>query len=119
MPKISGLQIPHSMLWLIVTDSVLITLALVATTALTFLLPGAALDEIWSAGTFARFGLIVAVWGVALYYNEMYDLRSARRSVTLIRLSQASGLACLALAALYYIHPRSEEHTSELQSPYV
>ena len=94
------------MLLLLITDSLLVTLALVATTALTFFLSGVAPHEVWSTGNFARFGLVVAVWDVAFYYNEMYDLRSARRSVTLIRLSQASGLACLALAALYYVHPR-------------
>jgi sugar transferase (PEP-CTERM system associated) len=93
------------MLLLLITDSFLVTVALVGTTAANFVLSGAGPADTWTPGNLARFGLVVGVWAVALYYNELYDLRSSRRSVTLIRLSQASGLACLALAALYYIHP--------------
>ena len=59
------------MLLLLITDSLLVTLALVATTALTFFLSGVAPHEVWSTGNFARFGLVVAVWDVAFYYNEM------------------------------------------------
>jgi sugar transferase (PEP-CTERM system associated) len=53
-----------------------------------------------------RFIAVTVICQLALYYNDLYDLRATRsRSVLLTRALQAIGMAFLALAMLYYLFP--------------
>jgi sugar transferase (PEP-CTERM system associated) len=48
----------------------------------------------------------ILVCEVSLYFNDLYDFRlMATRSEILVRLLQAFGVACLALAVCYYLDP--------------
>jgi sugar transferase (PEP-CTERM system associated) len=49
---------------------------------------------------------VILICEVALYFNDLYDFRlMSTRSEILVRLLQAFGVACLALAVAYYIAP--------------
>jgi sugar transferase (PEP-CTERM system associated) len=108
MLKISGIKISRATLLLVVTDSLSVALGLTAARVVSLLMyDDASPQQFYSAPTLLRLGLVVFIWDVALYYNELYDLRiSKRRSVMFNQLLQALGVACLALAVLYYAAPR-------------
>ena len=102
MLKISGIKISRATLLLLATDSLSVALGLTVARAASLLMYGdASPQQFYSAQTLLRLGLVVFIWDVALYYNELYDLRiSKRRSVMFNQLLQALGVACLALAVL-------------------
>ena len=51
-----------------------------------------------------RFGLVIAVFGVAFYYSDLYDRSSFSNGVEVFMgLLQALGSACLVLALFYYL----------------
>ena len=53
-----------------------------------------------------RILLITMIVQVSLYYHDLYDFRTKNKMFELsIRIVQAIGAACLALAALYYVFP--------------
>src|SRR6266542_1352282 len=107
MLKISGVKISRATLLLITVDSLAVALGLMITTAIRLVASGADQERLYSGQIVARLALVVFVWDVALYYNDLYDLRvSKRRSVMFNQLLQALGVACLALAVLYYAEPR-------------
>ncbi len=109
MFRISGLHIPRVTLSFLIADSVMVLAGLTGATALASLLAGAMPRQSYGAETVARFLLVMFVWDVALYYNELYSLRlpQLRRSETFIRVLQASGMSCVALAVLYFLVPYS------------
>lgn len=106
MAKIGGQIIPGKTLFLLTTELVLIIAGLVLAMRLRALSLAEWWDSIQQAENLARFGLVVVICGLALYYCDVYDLRASnRRAVLFVSLMQALGLACVALAILYYIEP--------------
>jgi len=106
MAKIGGQVIPGKTLFLLTTELMLTAAGLMLASALRML----SVSEWWSFITLpenlARFGLVVVICGLALYYCDVYDLRASnRREVLFVSLMQALGLACVILAILYYIQP--------------
>lgn len=105
MLRIGGQRVPGISVVLILSEGLLIGLALVAAT----MLRGLAYDGIDSLivpGTFLRFLVVVFICGCSLYYFDLYDLQIVgRRSVLFVRLVQALGVGCLLLAFLYYCQP--------------
>jgi len=106
MAKIGGQVIPGKTVFLLTTELLLTVAGLLLATAIRIL----SLSEWWDFITLpenlARFGLVVVVCGLALYYCDVYDLRASnRRAVLFVSLMQALGLACVVLAILYYVEP--------------
>ena len=107
MLKISGIKISRATLLLLTADSVAVAAGLLLTAAARVFVSGLNGQRLYTAQVVTRLALVVLVWDLALYYNRLYDLRvSKRRSVMLNQLLQALGVACLALAVLYYAEPR-------------
>jgi sugar transferase (PEP-CTERM system associated) len=105
--QIGGLRISRSTLLLVTADSVVVALGLTSASALRLLVSGVAPRELWNTGNVTRFILVVLVWEIALYYNELYDLAATDQyGVVLTQLLQASAVACLILAVLYYAVPQ-------------
>src|SRR5579885_1266076 len=105
MSRIAGIH--RNTLFLAASDTVLIALGLWIADHL---------SSLWASGSFssvsdpfteaARWMLIFLVYGLALYYNEIFNLQVTRRySVVFIRLLQSFAIAALALGALYYVSP--------------
>jgi sugar transferase (PEP-CTERM system associated) len=106
MAKIGGQVIPGKTLFLLTTELALTVVGLLLATGISIF----SLSEWWYfinlRENLARFGLVVVVCGLALYYCDVYDLRASnRRAVLFVSLMQALGLACVILAILYYIEP--------------
>ncbi|HKC71815.1 MAG TPA: sugar transferase, partial [Terriglobales bacterium] len=104
--KIGGQRIPGLTLLLIASESVLIGFSLVLATALRLADRYLLLATLGDSSALLRFGIVVVVCVVALYYYDLYDLQLvSRRSELFVRLLQALGVACLFLALLYYAAP--------------
>ena len=106
MLRIGGQRVPPKTLMMVVVDGVLISVGLLIAVAVR----GAYADSLWAhfdAGEIlVRFGLVVLVSQLALYYNDLYNSPFiARHSEMFVRLLQALGIACLALGIFYYVSP--------------
>jgi sugar transferase (PEP-CTERM system associated) len=111
MLKIGGQKVPTSLLFLLVADCFLIILGLLIAASLRLSRGdyGPVLAYLLRSQTAYRFLLAIVVCEVSLYFNDMYDFRLMRtRNEILVRLLQAYGVACLALAVCYYIAPDLE-----------
>jgi sugar transferase (PEP-CTERM system associated) len=106
MLRIGGQKVPVPTLLLLASDCVLICLGLLIAIAIRFHDLDADLHYLSSQQTLLRFLFVVTACVVALYYNDLYnsDVLS-RRTELLVRLLQALGTTCLALAFIYYIDP--------------
>ncbi len=106
MLKIGGQRVPRKTLLLVLSDGVLIVSGLLLATALR-LYPGGTFWEYFEGmRTVARFGLVVLVCELSLYYNDLYDFQILKQHSDLfVRLLQAFGISCAVLALFYYIHP--------------
>lgn len=108
MLRIGGQRVPNSLLLLLAIDCVLIALGLLLATAarLGYAGVGSVLYYLGSWQTLFRFLMAILVCEISLYFNDLYDFRLMRtRSEILVRLLQAFGVACLALAVCYYVNP--------------
>src|SRR5690348_3732627 len=108
MLKIGGQKVPNSLLVLLAIDCVMITLGLLLAIGLRLGVNGLGhvLSYIGTSQTAARMVVAILVCEVSLYFNDLYDFRLMRtRSEILVRLLQAFGVACLALAVIYYLYP--------------
>src|SRR5579872_7467484 len=108
MLKIGGQKIPTPLLLLLATDSIVIGLGLVLATGLRLGVNGLpyVLHYLISWQILFRFLLVILICEVSLYFNDLYDFRlMTTRNEILVRLLQAYGVACLALAVSYYIAP--------------
>jgi sugar transferase (PEP-CTERM system associated) len=108
MLKIGGQKVPTSLLFLLGIDAIVIVFGLVIATIARFSVNhyGSVLAYLGAWQSFYRFAVVIAVCVVALYFNDLYDFRVvATRSEIVVRLFQAYGVACLALAVCYYIEP--------------
>lgn len=108
MLKIGGQRVPSRTIFLIVTDCILILLGLVFATIVRFEPGGTILLHLRGLQTVARFGLVVLICELALYYNDLYNPRVIdRHSELVLRMLRALGFAYLALAIVYYFVPDS------------
>lgn len=108
MLRIGGQKVPTPLLLLVATDCVLVALGLFLATVARFSVSsyGPVLEYLGTSKTLLRFSLAILVCEVSLYFNDLYDFRlMATRSEILVRLLQALGVACLALAVFYYLDP--------------
>jgi sugar transferase (PEP-CTERM system associated) len=103
MLRIGGQKIPANASLLVVTDALLMAGG-VALAAVVRFADGALIwHYLYSPLTAARFAVIAAVCILTFYYHDLYDWRVLRQHGELfIRLFQSLGLACLALAIVYY-----------------
>lgn len=109
MLRIGGQRVPATLLLLIVTDSVAIILGLVLASIVRFWVAdyGSVRAYLMTWPMAIRLSAALIVCEIALYFNDLYDLRLVtRRSEILVRLFQAYGIACLALSLFYFIDPR-------------
>ena len=106
MLRIGGQTIPFKTVLQVVFDAALIVVGLLLATVIRFHDLRAIQAYLGTSTTYARFGLVVFVCELTLYYHDMYDFRfSNRRSEIFVRLLQAFGVSCLVLALLYYLAP--------------
>ena len=106
MLQIGGQKVPTKILLLLVSDALLIVLGLLMAVALRFQTAPAIAGHLQRPDTLPRFVVVVLVCGLALYLSDLYDFRVVeRRSEIFVRLLQALGLACFALATTYYLAP--------------
>jgi lipopolysaccharide/colanic/teichoic acid biosynthesis glycosyltransferase len=104
--RIGGQRIPGKTLVLILSEGALIGCGLLFATALRFLSLDALRQQMREPGTLVRYGLVIVVCELALYYYDLYDLSVVRRPTILFaRLLQALGAACFVLAVAYYVDP--------------
>lgn len=108
MLKIGGQKVPTPLFVLLAMDCALIAAGLVIATVVRFSLfrYGPVLEYLWTWKTLLRFLMAISVFEVSLYFNDLYDFRlMTTRSEILVRLLQAFGLACMALAVSYFFAP--------------
>ena len=108
MLKIGGQKVPSALVVLVAMDSTLVALGLLLATVARFSVESFGLVTAYLGNwqTLFQFFLAILVCEVSLYFNDLYDFRLiANRRELLVRLLQAYGVACLALAVCYYIAP--------------
>ena len=107
MFKVFSQYFPLKVVFLIITESFLISGALLASIHLRFYNDSFMVDEVIQGPLFLfAASVIVVLCQFCLYYNDLYDLTTVcRRSELLIRLVQAIGGWCLLLAAGYFFFP--------------
>ncbi|MGH9448844.1 MAG: nucleoside-diphosphate sugar epimerase/dehydratase, partial [Terriglobia bacterium] len=93
--------------WLLLSDSALVALGLIAAIPLEFREAAALRASLFRPELVIYLAVMVPAWDVALYYNGLYEqqgkLRRARIFVGVLR---SAGIACLVLACLWYAEPR-------------
>ncbi len=106
MVKLLGQHVPVKTVLLMVSESLLLMLALMASIVLRFGDFNALREFLSTPAMAGRFALVVVVCELALYYNDLYNFRAVvRRSDLFVHLLQALGAACLLLALVYYVQP--------------
>ncbi len=103
MVRIGAQRIPQSTLLLLFLDAASIVIGLL--TAITLRLRDHHTIVLYLSGPhiIARFALVILVFGVALYYSDLYERSNFSSSIEIFtRLLQALGSACLVLAVIYY-----------------
>src|SRR5271165_5712847 len=108
MLRIGGQKVPTPLLLLVAIDCFLIAVGLFLAVVLRFSVEhyGLVLKYLLSIQTPFRFLLVILVCEISLYFNDLYDFRlMTTRSEIVVRLLQAFGVACLALAVCYYAAP--------------
>lgn len=108
MLRIGGQKVPTPLILLMGIDSILISIGLLFAVALRLGIGGFSpvFHYLHSWQTVLRFGVALLVCEVCLYFHDLYDFRRIEtRSEIVIRLLQAFGVSCLALAVSYYMVP--------------
>jgi len=104
MPRIGGQTVPTKLILLMLFDSVAILLSLYA--AMYFRYTEAGWDPTVDSSILLRFGLVVLICELSLYFNDLYLFEVVRhRTSLLVHLIHAIGITCLILAFLYYVVP--------------
>jgi sugar transferase (PEP-CTERM system associated) len=106
MLKIGGQKVPSSVLLLALIDAVLIILSVLIAVFLRFADGRSVIGYLSAQGASFRIALVAIISMVTLYYNDLYSSRVAnQKDELLVNLLQALGMACLALAFVYYVMP--------------
>lgn len=104
--RIGAHYIPRRSLIVALVESFLILCALIAATVLRFMHLGLVQDYLSQPRNLLRFVLVTVVCQFALYYNELYEVRTTRSgAMQVMRTLGAMGVALLCLSLLYYIFP--------------
>src|SRR6266478_5036566 len=105
MLRLGGQKIPWKTVAALATESALTLSALWVATLIR--LPARSLFEDFTRmDMLARFGVAVLVCDLCLYYYDLYNPRVVvNRGILTANLLKALGVACLALAILYYLIP--------------
>src|SRR5262249_11424063 len=106
MIRIGGQRVPARTLVLLASDAGLTAIALLIAVSLRFHSSAYVWNYLNTSQTLPRFLFVIAACLLSLYYNDLYDSEVIRRRSELyVRLFQALGTACLALAIVYYFFP--------------
>jgi sugar transferase (PEP-CTERM system associated) len=104
MVRIGAQKIPQSTLLLILLDAVSVVIGLFAAISLRLRDHQGIVHYLSGPHMLARFGLVVLVFGVALYYSDLYERSNFSNGVEVFMgLLQALGSASLALGLFYYL----------------
>src|SRR5882762_3513418 len=104
MPRIGSHQVPTRTLLLVGVDAMAIVVPLIAATALRF--PESAPSVLLALGSWAKLTLVTFVYGLSLYFNDLYDFRIVKsQSNLLLHMLRAMVSAGFALALLYFLAP--------------
>src|SRR5580700_2473816 len=103
MVRIGAQRIPQSTLLLLFLDAASVVIGLLAAISLRLQNHQAIVHYLSAPHIIARFVLVILVFGVALYYTDLYERSSFNSGVEVFMgLLQALGSACLVLAMIYY-----------------
>jgi FlaA1/EpsC-like NDP-sugar epimerase len=106
MIRVGGQKVPTRTILFIASDAFFVIVGLLLVTALRFRAWSTIHNYLRDHLTIPRFGLVVLVTVVGLYYNELYDAHILRhRHEAAVRLVQAVGFIFLVLAVIYYLDP--------------
>jgi sugar transferase (PEP-CTERM system associated) len=104
MPRIGSHQVPTRTLLLVGVDAASIVLPLIAVTFLRF--PESTRGALLTLGFWAKLVLVTFVFGLSLYFNDLYEFRIVKkRSNLLVHMLRAMVGAGVALALLYFLAP--------------
>jgi sugar transferase (PEP-CTERM system associated) len=103
MVRIGAQRIPQSTLFLLFLDGASVVIGLLTAISLRLRDHHAIAQYLSGPHIVARFALVILVFGIALYYSDLYDRNNLNSGVEVFMgLLQALGSACLVLAMLYY-----------------
>jgi sugar transferase (PEP-CTERM system associated) len=107
MVRIFSQYVSVKSILLVLLESVLITFSVLCGVKLRFWSDPAAFQDYTALPDFAfQCLIIVVIFQLCFYYNDLYDLNTVRRrSEQLIRSGQSVGAACLILGLLYFLVP--------------
>ena len=104
MPRIGSHQVPTRTLLLVGVDATSIVVPLIVATMLRF--PESAPAVLLTFGLWAKLTLVTFVFGLSLYFNDLYEFRIVKkRSNLLVHMLRAMVGAGVALALLYFLSP--------------
>jgi sugar transferase (PEP-CTERM system associated) len=104
MVRIGAQRIPQSTLLLLLMDAISVIIGLMAAIALRMRDQGAIVHYLSGPHIIARFVLVILVFGVALYYCDLYERSNFNSGIEVFMgLLQALGSTCLVLAVVYYL----------------
>jgi sugar transferase (PEP-CTERM system associated) len=104
MVRIGAQRIPQSTLLLILLDAFSVVIGLVVAISLRLRDHQSIVHYLSGSHILARFILVILVFGVALYYCDLYDRSNFNSGIEVFMgLLQALGSACLVLAIVYYL----------------
>jgi sugar transferase (PEP-CTERM system associated) len=107
MTRISGLHIRREALLLLMSDSAVIALGLLAAIALQSRKAASLPQNLYRPGVAVHVALIVLICDLALYYNGLYDLRESRRRATVfVGVLRSTVIVPVVLGCLYFAEPR-------------
>jgi sugar transferase (PEP-CTERM system associated) len=103
MIRIGAQRIPQSTLLLIGLDAASVIIGLLTAIVLRLRERHTIIAYLNGPHLLARFGLVVLIFGLALYYSDLYERSSLNSGVEVFMgLLQALGSACLVLGLFYY-----------------
>ena len=103
MVRIGAQRIPQSTLLLVFLDIASVVIGLLLAVSLRLRDHRAIAAYMSGPHIIARFALVILVFGVALYYSDLYERSNFSSGIEVFMgLLQALGSACLVLAMIYY-----------------
>ena len=104
MVRLGAQRIPQSTLLLLFLDAASVAVGLLAAISLRLRDHSAIVHYLNGPHILPRFSLVILVFGLALYYSDLYDRSNFGSGLEVFMgLLQALGSACLVLAIVYYV----------------
>jgi sugar transferase (PEP-CTERM system associated) len=102
----AGSPVRRETFWLLLSDSALVALGLLAAVPLEFGRSSSFRENLVRPELAVYLAVTVLAWDIALYYNGLYELRGTlRRARIFVGVLRSAGIVCLVLACLYYTVP--------------